>query len=47
MDDYEATMARARARAAALDGAVEALSGAVRPEDTTHLLAALRADLEC
>lgn len=46
MDDFEATMARARAQAAALDGAVEALCGAARVEDVTRLLDALRADLD-
>ncbi|MDO3636961.1 hypothetical protein [Mycolicibacterium arseniciresistens] len=46
MDDFEATMARARAHAAMLDGAVEALCGAARTEDVTRLLDALRADLD-
>ena len=39
-------MARARAQAATLDGAVEALCGAARAEDATRLLDALRADLD-
>ncbi|MGA5464063.1 hypothetical protein [Mycobacterium sp. NPDC050041] len=46
MDDFEATMARARAQAAMLDGAAEALSDAARAGDATRLLEALRADLE-
>lgn len=46
MDDFDATMARARAQAAMLDGAVEALCGAARTEEVTRLLEALRADLD-